>query len=415
LDSTTATFFASKGDSIILQDTEVTDWVPQPAGSAMSSSQNAAPQILGLSTALPAGSIAQADSATLVQSLGITQKFHRLLPGLYRKSGVERRASVLLNPVGSDLNDRQSFYRLATAEAPKGPTTAERMKVYEEHAGPLLLRAAATALDRSQISENELTHLITVSCTGFYSPGVDHYLMDQLNLPQRVQRAHIGFMGCHGLLNGLRVAESIARANPQARVLLGAVELCSLHQQYCEDSEQLVANALFADGAAAMVLGMNEDSTRGNPHWQVVSSFSQRIPNTADFMSWKIGDHGFQMTLSPMVPQVIEEQLREPITEWLQSQEVDRELIRHWAIHPGGPRILDSVGRCFDLSDEAIRPSREILAQYGNMSSPTVMFILDSLTSQVADGELCVMIGFGPGLHAEAILLRRSSGIIRNR
>lgn len=376
-------------------------------------------RILGAATAIPEGTIAQSDSALMVQALGITQRFHRLLPGLYRKSGVERRASVLLGPPHDDLHQRQSFYVTATEQDPSGPTTAQRMQAYETFAGPLLARAVEAALHNSHIEANQISHLITVSCTGFCSPGIDHFLMDRFGLSEQLQRTHIGFMGCHGMLNGLRMADAIARADANARVLVGAVELCSLHQQYCEDSEQLVANALFADGAAAAILGSpastaessdaHSDAIEPLPSstWRIVSTFSQRIPNTDQLMSWRIGNHGFQMTLSPKVPAVIEAELEAAINGWLAPLGLTTDDIHHWAIHPGGPRILDSVGQALGLAESQLQPSRDVLARYGNMSSPTVMFILESISQENLEHPWCVMLGFGPGLHMEAILLHR--------
>lgn len=372
------------------------------------SNRAASPRFLAHATAVPVGNILQSDSASLVQSLGLTQRWNRMLPSLYKKSGVHRRASVLLGPPGEDVSARQAFYTKASPSQPFGPTTAERMQVYEKFAGPLLQAACERAHVMTPWDHASITHLITVSCTGFCAPGIDHFLMDALQLPLHVQRTNVGFMGCHGLLNGIRTAEAIVRADPQARVLVGAVELCSLHQQYTEDSEQLVANALFADGAAAILVGIPLPSSHhAEPTWEIVSSRSLRIPETSDLMSWRIGDHGFQMTLSPRVPAVIEEQLRAPVEAWLAANGCDLQRIRHWAIHPGGPRILDAVGRCLWLDESSLQPSRHVLAEYGNMSSPTVLFILDAISKVAVPGEACVMLGFGPGLHAEAILLQR--------
>lgn len=366
------------------------------------------PQFLAHATAVPAGNILQSDSASLVQSLGLTQRWNRMLPSLYKKSGVHRRASVLLGPPGDDISARQSFYTQASPSQPFGPTTAQRMQVYEKFAGPLLLAACEHAYAGAPWDYEGITHLITVSCTGFCAPGIDHFLMDALNLPLNIQRTNVGFMGCHGLLNGIRTAEAIVRADPYARVLVGAVELCSLHQQYTEDTEQLVANALFADGAAAILIGApTSGGSHAEPTWKIDSSRSLRIPDTSDLMSWRIGDHGFRMTLSPRVPAVIEEHLRAPIVAWLAENECDLNRIQHWAIHPGGPRILDAVGRCMGLDEPSLQPSRHVLSQYGNMSSPTVLFILDAVSQVAVPGDACVMLGFGPGLHAEAILLRR--------
>jgi predicted naringenin-chalcone synthase len=179
------------------------------------------------------------------------------------------------------------------------------------------------------------------------------------------------------------------------------VELCSLHYQYGSDPEQLVANAIFADGAAALV-GQAEQTPR-NGSWPLVACGSCLIPDTEDAMSWSVGDHGFVMTLSPRVPSLIEEHLRPWLEDWLARSGCSLDRIRSWAIHPGGPRILSSVVRALDLPREAAAVSEAVLAECGNMSSPTVLFVLHRLREQAAPGPT-LALAFGPGLVAEAAL-----------
>jgi predicted naringenin-chalcone synthase len=374
--------------------------------------------IWSIGTASPDYSIEQSDAVAFAQEIGITTRWLNALPALYRKSGVRTRGSVLLTAAQGTPATRQSFYPKATPDRPSGPTTSERMTEYAEHAGPLAAKSAKIALERSQLPGSRITHLVTVSCTGFVSPGIDHQLIQTLGLPPTVQRTHVGFMGCHGAINGLRTAKSIAESDPDAIVLVTAVELCSLHQQYTEDPQQLVANSLFADGAASVIVSarnpFNEppnanDSSSNQRCWQMISSFSFYIPNTTDTMSWKIGDHGFSMQLSPEVPQIIKEQLRAPTCEWLKKHHIDpfdqhNEL--DWVVHPGGPRILDAVAEAFNLDEARISLSRKILSEHGNMSSPTLLFILDQLPVSDASAPYCITIAFGPGLHAEALLLK---------
>jgi len=363
--------------------------------------------IRSIGTALPEYSIAQSDAALLAQKLRITERWHDALPALYRKSGVQRRGSVLLLNGDEADEQRQLFYPHSDV-SPRGPTTSVRMKAYAQHAGPLLEQASINAIDASQLSRSSLTHLVTVSCTGFVSPGIDHWLIDRLGLETTVQRTHVGFMGCHGIINGIRVANAIASSDPSATVLVAAVELCSLHQQYSEDPQQLVANALFADGAASVVVSaLTEEVARSPERWRVVSSSSWKIPNTTTHMAWTVGDYGFEMKLSPEVPAIIEAHLKGPFEQWLATHGLNSKEIGMWAIHPGGPRILDSVERTFELSQSQVQPSRDVLGDYGNMSSPTVLFILKRMLAIDADSRNCVLLAFGPGLHAEAILLSR--------
>ncbi len=360
------------------------------------------------STKIPEQTILQTDAARLAQGWGVSQRWNRMLPALYRKSGVRRRSSVLLGPPNDDVFARQSFYRVATPGDSLGPTTAERMQAYEAHAGQLLHRAACEVVDEMQGGRESITHLVTVSCTGFCAPGIDYQLVESLGLSPHVERVHVGFMGCHGLINGIRVATALVQADPRARVLVGAVELCSLHQQYSEDSEQLVASALFSDGAACLLVeaGTEEQEASAASGWEIVSSLSCRLSQTADLMAWKIGNHGFQMTLSPRIPSVIQAELYQPLTDWLAEQKLSPRDVRGWAVHPGGPRVIDAVGESLGLETSQLQPSREVLAEFGNMSSPTVLFILQRLNPPVELGEHVVMLGFGPGLQVEALLLR---------
>jgi len=375
--------------------------------------------ILGLATAAPEHSIAQSDAAIVAQQLMLSKRWHDALPALYRKSGVKRRGSVLLGPEGVPDLDRQSFYKPADSLHPSGPSTAARMQVFAERAGPLLVRACAAAIENAGIVASSVTHLVTVSCTGFFAPGVDIALMEALKLDTNIQRTHVGFMGCHGALNAIRVAKSIVESDPKAVVLLGAIELCSLHQQYTDDAQQLVANALFADGAAGLIIGASPSSAAdgeldsgdaselsGTP-WEIVSTLSKWIPGTTGMMSWTIGDHGFRMSLDPQVPSVIEANLENELARWLELESLRVSDVGAWAIHPGGPRIVQATGSALGLPAEFLLPSQGVLAEHGNMSSPTVLFILERLSQQPLSANICVLLAFGPGLCIEAVLLRR--------
>jgi predicted naringenin-chalcone synthase len=208
-------------------------------------------------------------------------------------------------------------------------------------------------------------------------------------------------MGCHAAINALRAATAFAAQDPAARVLVCAVELCSLHFQYGPDPDKAVANALFADGAAAAVVG----GLPGPGRWGIASAASYLVPDTADAMTWRIGDHGFEMTLSPDVPEILREHLGPWLRAWLGDHGLSSADIGSWAIHPGGPKVITTVAACLDLPDSAVAESRAVLAEHGNMSSPTVLFIVDRLRRRHAGGP-CVALAFGPGLVAEAVLLR---------
>ena len=360
-------------------------------------------ELRGIGTARPEFSLTQAEALELHTTFcRIDETRARTLRALYRRSGVRSRGSVLVHTENGAIESRQTFYRPATDEQDRGPRTAERMAVYEELAPELAKAAAAKALEASGSAGSDITHLVTVSCTGFASPGVDAAIISALSLPQTTERTHVGFMGCHGALNGLRVAHALTRTNPGAVPLVCAVELCSLHFSYGWDPDMLVANALFADGAAAVVGGGAGEA--GEEVWKVAATGSMLMPGSEDAMTWRIGDHGFRMTLSPRVPGLIEANLRGWLTSWLGDHGLALGDIESWAIHPGGPRIVTAVGKSLGLSREQTATSRDVLAECGNMSSPTVLFILERLQEQGARRP-CVALGFGPGLVVEATLL----------
>jgi predicted naringenin-chalcone synthase len=325
---------------------------------------------------------------------------------MYNQTGIQKRHNslprALIDDVLQGTRDSDSIFLPTGSPDDLGPTTGQRMAVYAADAGPLALTAAHTALTHARLTAGRVTHLVTVSCTGFIAPGIDLILINGLGLPQTVERTHVGFMGCHGALNGLRVANAYASSDPNAVVLLCAVELCTLHYHYGWDPQRIVANAIFADGAAA-VAGVSGERAKGQD-WQVHASGSCVVPDTAEAMGWTIGDHGFEMTLSKQVPKIIATSIRPWLTSWLQKHGLRLEEVRSWAIHPGGPRILEAVEEALGLPREATADARGVFAEYGNMSSPTILFIINQLR-QRNSGRPCVALGFGPGLAAEATLI----------
>ncbi|MBI4557503.1 MAG: type III polyketide synthase [Candidatus Hydrogenedentes bacterium] len=357
--------------------------------------------ILGMGTALPPYFIGQEESVRYAQEAFCrTDEQKRILPLLYRMSGVKKRYSALLEaPEGTE--NRQSFLPMPTGSEDRGPTIGARMNVYERESLPLAVRAATQALANSATVPKDITHLVTVSCSGFVAPGVDIRLIKDLGLRATVQRAHLGFMGCHGALNGLRVAHGFANTDPQARVLLCAVELCSIHYHYGWNPDFIVANALFADGAAALIAAPAKDGQDGA--WQVHATGSCLLPDSEDAITWRIGDHGFVMSLSPRVPDLIATHLKAWLESWLSAHGLALSDIRSWAVHPGGPRILGAVNTALSLPKDALDVSKELLREHGNMSSPTVLFIINQLRQRGAQRP-CVALAFGPGLMAEAAL-----------
>jgi predicted naringenin-chalcone synthase len=328
------------------------------------------------------------------------------LPHLYGQTTIVNRRLAFDRGVFDDILQGTCHTGSAFLPSPDpgamGPTTAQRMQHYMREAGPLALRAATSALEDSGFGPEHVTHLVTVSCTGFGAPGVDFELIRGLGLPVTVERTNVGFMGCHGALNGLRVSRALGASQADACVLLCAVELCGVHYHYAWDPKRVIANALFADGAAALV-GV-PDHAAPVDEWRAIASGACLFPESAHAMTWKIGDHGFEMSLGSRVPEMIAENLKPWLEAWLAEQGLRLEDVASWAVHPGGPRILDAVEESLGLDPLATADSRAVLAECGNMSSPTILFVLERLRKGNAPRP-CVALGFGPGLAAEAALM----------
>ena len=357
--------------------------------------------ILGLGVATPTHSIRQDDAAELAKALCCeTTQQATILPALYRRSGVERRGSVLLDDAGNG-GCAQHFFPPPSRRR-HGPTTRQRMARYAKEAPVLAIGATQAALRESRFAPGRIRQIVTVSCTGLMAPGIDLALIRAFGFSPSVGRTHIGFMGCHGALNGLRIGSALASQAANTGVLMCAVELCSLHFHYGWEPERMVANALFADGAAALVLA-DGVTTRRNV-WRVLASGSCLFPESESDMTWTVGNHGFTMTLSARVPGLIIRHLRPWLDDWLAEFGLRRDAIRAWAVHPGGPRILQAVSTSLELPADALAVSKQVLAEHGNMSSPTALFILDRLR-QAGLPRPCVVLGFGPGLVVEAALL----------
>jgi len=354
----------------------------------------------GIGTAVPQGSITRDESVVLAEHVsGGDSRQTALLQRIHQRSGVSRRGSVLIADGATDASvlERVPFYGATN------PSTGERMIAFQRHAAELAFAASAAALSESDVAVGAITHLITVCCTGFEAPGVDLALIKRLGLRSDVERTHLGFMGCHAALNGLRVARAFAEADADAVVLLCCVELCSLHLQYGGDPEQVVANALFADGAAAVVASAQRPSS--HPAVVLEANGSTVIPGSAELMHWRIADHGFSMGLSPQVPQAVAQALRPWLDDWLGGWDLTPASINSWAMHPGGPRILSACAEVLELSPEQLQTSRTVLHDHGNMSSATVLFILQRLRQFATPGP-GLALAFGPGLCAEVALFR---------
>lgn len=323
-----------------------------------------------------------------------TPREEALIRAVARRSRIDNRHSVLATADGG-----MPFY---TACAESAPTTRERMEIYAREAPRLAESAARHLVEQEAIDAAQISHMVTASCTGFSSPGVDILVQQRLGLGASVKRTHLGFMGCHGAFNAMAVAREVCVADATAVVLVVCVELCTLHFQARMDRDAVVPNSLFADGAGAVLVVGAESELAERARYEVSESRSCLIEGTEDLMSWRIGDHGFSMTLEPSVPDVIARSLPGIVSDWGWRGE-DGETA--WGIHPGGPRVLERAAGALGLDSAAVAASSGVLRHSGNMSSATILFILGELLG--ANPGRVNLLAFGPGLSVEGMVLHR--------
>lgn len=366
--------------------------------------------IRGIGTSTPGNRLAQSDIlGFMVRAHDLHHSEARQLEVLYRASGIHYRHSVL--PDYGREPEYFEFYPRNARLAPF-PPISRRMEKYREEALPLCLEALRNLRDTSGMAEADLrkaTHLITVSCTGMYAPGLDIELMERLGLSPSVERTAINFMGCHAAINALKVADNICRAEPAASVLIFCVELCTLHFQNSADDDNLLANALFADGAAAVWMTASEPKELSLSPVRFLSAVNYAGKND---MAWQIGDHGFEMKLSAYVPGIIRGGIGGLTAGLVENGEM-LPGADYFAVHPGGKRILEAVEEALGISREKNRAAYDVLRNYGNMSSPTVLFVIKELwkgLSAADDGKKILSFAFGPGLTMESMLLEVNGG-----
>lgn len=330
---------------------------------------------------------------------------------IYARSGIEYRASCITDYV-REAEDF-TFYPPTWSLQP-APSTEARNRKYREAAIPLAEEVARSALAAAGLEPQAVTHVVTVSCTGFFAPGLDIELVKRLGMRPDTQRVMVGFMGCYAAFNALRVAHGFCQAQPGARVLVVCLELCTLHFQVEDTMESAIINAIFSDGAAAAVLAARSvDDARGRLAY--ADNHCLLDDDSMDYMTWDIGDTGFRMGLSHRVPGVLAKRLPGFLDTLLGRHGLSMAAIDFWALHPGGRAIVEKARDVLGLPDAAVADSLEVLRQYGNMSSPTILFVLKRLLDrhQAArrDGkhgfEYGVALAFGPGLTLEGALFRQ--------
>jgi len=328
----------------------------------------------------------------------------RLIHGIYDHSGIETRYSVL--PDFGPHADPVLFHEAADGRIIE-PTTGARNRYYRECARKMVAETGRKALENSDgFSADDISHVVTASCTGFYNPGPDLDLIKGLGLQESTERYNIGFMGCYAAFPALRMADQFCKANPDAVVLVVCIELCSLHLQFREEADSLLANSLFADGAAAVIVSAREPYAN-RPALAVESFVSALATEGESEMAWEIGDRGFDIRLSTYVPNIIASNIGGILGDVFSNTSWNLDDIGTWAVHPGGRSIVDRVEKELELKPAQVEDSREVLRQFGNMSSVTILFVLHRILNRKDSDEtrpICAM-AFGPGLTIETALL----------
>lgn len=369
-----------------------------------------------ISTAVPSTTLVQPEVRDVFASQpGLNRLAQRIVATSFNVSGIETRYTVLEELSRDAHPEVPVFFDVESGELLL-PGTKARNEIYAEEATKLYVGAGRAALEQCPgIEASDVTHVVTVSCTGFYAPGPDFMIARELGLPAGVQRYHLGFMGCYAAIPALRLAAQFCEADAAAVVLVVSVELCTLHLRSSNDPDTIVASSLFADGAAAGIVTARPPAD--GERTLDLDCFATRItPVGESDMAWKIGDHGFEMVLSNAIPAIIDEHITgalEPLFEHdaalaeALATDGSSDAVEHWAIHPGGRSILDKVESRLGLTEAQLVPARETLRDYGNMSSATVLFVLQNILQSDAagDGDRVAAMAFGPGLTVETALM----------
>jgi alpha-pyrone synthase len=357
--------------------------------------------INAIGTALPIYRTSQSDILSyMLAHLSLSPAQARTLKALYKATAIDTRYSVIPDFQPITTPNTQNNYRIETTY------TADRMLAYRQHAPILAEIAVRNALEKlNGFDIRAITHLITVSCTGMYAPGIDIDLVKVLGLKPSTERFPINFAGCYGAFTGLRTADHIVRANPKAVVLVVCTELCSLHLSHQTTSDFLLSGALFGDGSAACIV--SGQPTEMQTNLKLSGFFTEFYDEGANEMAWAIGNQGFEMKLSGYVPTLLGKAIPELLAQLFARLDITRNDIDLFAIHPGGKAILEATERVLNITKDDNQFSYEVLSDCGNMSSATVLFVLEKHLANRTNklGQKMLTMAFGPGLTLETAVL----------
>jgi predicted naringenin-chalcone synthase len=353
--------------------------------------------IISLGTAVPKYKYAQSDLAKFMhQRLDKNdERLGRVFRLLYEKTSIDTRYSVLPDFSGNSKNAKLFL------NEDKEPKVEQRLAIYKKEAANLGEAAVSSCLKKTKVQASEITHLISVSCTGMSAPGIEIELKKQLKLNADTQTHAVNFVGCYAAFPALKMADAFCKANPKAVVLIVAVELCTLHFQNKASDDHLLSNSLFADGAAAALVTNSIHRNEG----LIIDNFaSLLIDEGKNDMAWDIYADGFLMKLSSYIPKLVDK----GIAQLLSLSGATDQTINHWAIHPGGRKILEACEKELHLSKHDLASSYHTLKNYGNLSAPTILFVLCELmeSKKLNPGEVIFSCGFGPGLTMESAIFK---------
>ena len=357
--------------------------------------------ITSIGTANPENKILQNTIADfMTRAMGLNAEDERKLRALHRMSGIETRHSVI-----TDYSRTQHF-EFYPNNGESFPSTKQRLALFQKHAVHLSVSASEKCLSKlDELKRSEITHLVVVSCTGMYAPGLDIDLVKALGLNSTIERTCINFMGCYAAFNAIKLANSFCDQHSNSKVLIVCTELCSIHFQRENTEDNLLANSLFGDGSAALLV---EGNPRSGLSLKPISFFCEIATQGAHDMAWTVGDFGFEMRLSSYVPDVIKGGIKKLTTSLLEKIAQGFSDISYFAIHPGGKKIVEAIETELGLTKEQNRFAYEVLRNYGNMSSPTVVFVLTEIMQSLQpldDGKKILSFAFGPGLTLESMVL----------
>ncbi|MEP6616651.1 MAG: type III polyketide synthase [Ginsengibacter sp.] len=360
-------------------------------------------KIVSIATAVPRYQHRQDEILSFMQNVfAMNEADKRKLRFLYHQSAIKSRYSVLPD-YGLGAND-WVFYP-ASENLDPFPDLELRMKWYNDTAPQLSIDAITQCLE-GKIDSQEITHLITVSCTGMSAPGLDLQIMEAMGLPKNIFRTSVNFMGCYAAIHALRLADALCKENKNAKIVVVCTELCTLHFQKENTVDNITSSLLFGDGSAALLVTSDYNSLHG---LHIKDFYSEVSFKGKKDMSWELSSSGFLMTLSGYVADLIEEDFNSLVTNALAHAHLEKEDISHWCIHPGGRKILTAIQKSINIPESALTESYNTLQEYGNMSSPTILFVLkqimDALQKDESKKTNVFAAAFGPGLTMETFIL----------